>query len=170
MTIVIPASALVLLIGAAGSGKSTFAEHHFAAHQIVSSDRLRLAVSDREDDQSATPDAFALARTLVRMRLGRGLVTVVDATNVQHRARRTLIALAARYARPAVAIVFDLPEELVLARNAARSRTVPVEVVRRQLQDLRGSAEKLKDEGFASVTRLLSLEEIGAVVLDRRCP
>ncbi len=50
----------MLLIGATGSGKSTFARKHFLPTEIVSSDPCRGLVSDDENDQDATADAFEL--------------------------------------------------------------------------------------------------------------
>ena len=49
---------LVVLIGASGSGKSTFARRHFKPTEVISSDFCRGLVSDDENDQSATLDAF----------------------------------------------------------------------------------------------------------------
>ena len=53
----VPDFCVVVLIGVSGSGKSTFAEHHFKRSEVLSSDAFRLMVSDDENDQSATPDA-----------------------------------------------------------------------------------------------------------------
>ena len=83
----VPASGLVVLVGVSGSGKSSFAREHFRPTEIVSSDACRAMVSDDENDQSATPDAFELLNHIVGTRLRRGLLTVVDATNVQSKAR-----------------------------------------------------------------------------------
>ncbi len=51
----IPDLALVVLIGASGSGKSTFARRHFLPTQVLSSDFFRGLVADDENDQAATP-------------------------------------------------------------------------------------------------------------------
>src|SRR5207247_375994 len=83
MNLVIPEFSLVLLIGASGSGKSTFARKHFLATEIVSSDVCRGLVSDDEDSQEATGDAFTLLQATVELRLKRRKLTVVDATNVR---------------------------------------------------------------------------------------
>ena len=50
----IPELSLVVLVGASGSGKSTFARKHFLPTEVVSSDFCRGLVSDDENDQAAT--------------------------------------------------------------------------------------------------------------------
>jgi len=94
MEIKIPELALVVLIGPSGSGKSTFARHHFKATEIISSDTCRGMVSDDENDQSATKDAFEVLQFIAARRLRAGHLTVIDATSVQPEARKPLVALA----------------------------------------------------------------------------
>jgi predicted kinase len=162
----IPQGALVLLVGAAGSGKSTFARKHFKSTEIVSSDALRAAVSDDESDQSASADAFQLLHRIAGMRLRRGRRTVVDATNVQPEARRSLLALAAENSVPAIAIVLNLPAAVCLARNRARAdRRVSAEVVEKQVADLAGSLPGLADEGFEKVYILDNTADIDSLQL-----
>src|ERR1700689_944371 len=113
MTIVkIPELCLVTLVGVSGSGKSSFARKHFLPTEVISSDFCRGLVSDDENDQAATGDAFDLLHAIVRKRLARGKLTIVDATNVQPESRKPLIALAKEYHVFAEGIVFDLPERL----------------------------------------------------------
>ena len=81
----IPELSLVLLVGASGSGKSTFARTHFLPTEVLSSDFCRGLVSDDENDQDATGDAFDLLHYIAAKRMARGRLTVVDATNVQPR-------------------------------------------------------------------------------------
>ena len=127
---------LVVLVGAAGAGKSTFAARHFAADETLSSDRFRAIVSGDEANQAATKAAFTLLHRTLTTRLAERRLTVVDATSVRHAARRALVARADAAGVPAVAIVLDLPAETVIARNAARpARTVDMAVVRRQLAE-----------------------------------
>ena len=138
MKIALPELSLVLLVGPSGSGKSSFGRKHFLPTEVISSDFCRGLVSDNENDQSATGDAFDLLGAIVRKRLARGKLTVIDATNVQPEARKTLIELAREYHVFAVAIVFDLPERLCQDRNASRpDRQFGPHVVRNQLQQLR---------------------------------
>src|SRR5215217_1099616 len=95
--ITIPEFALVVLIGASGSGKSTFARSHFLPTEVVSSDFCRGLVADDENAQDATEDAFDLLHTIAGRRMARGRLTVVDATNVQPESRRPLVALARKH-------------------------------------------------------------------------
>src|SRR3712207_8730442 len=110
MKLTIPELSLVVLIGASGSGKSTFARQHFKPTEVLSSDFCRGLVSDDENNQAATGDAFEVLHFIAAKRLARGLLTVVDATNVQADARKPLIALARKYHCLPVAIVLNLPE------------------------------------------------------------
>ena len=149
---------LVVLIGAAGAGKSTFAAHHFADDEVLSSDRFRALVSGDEADQSATHAAFSRLHRELARRLAAGKLTVVDATSLEPSSRRALLARAAAAGVPATAIVFDLPAETVLARNAARrQRIVDYSVVRHHLARLRASLDgpvpPLAAEGFAQRRR-----------------
>ncbi|MCO5970592.1 polynucleotide kinase-phosphatase [Actinoallomurus soli] len=143
----IPEMALVVLVGVSGSGKSHFARRHFAPTQVVSSDHCRGVVSDDENDQSATADAFDLLHYIVRKRLRRGLLTVVDATNVQPRSREQLVRIAKEHDVLAVAIVLDVPESVAMERNAARAdRDLPDHVVPRQRRELRRGLRGLHRE------------------------
>src|SRR5690606_34317857 len=110
--LVVPALSLAVLVGASGSGKSTFARTHFKPTEILSSDHYRGVVSDDENDQAASADAFEVLRFIAGKRLAAGRLTVVDATNVQADARRPLVQLAREHHVLPVAIVLDLPEKL----------------------------------------------------------
>jgi protein phosphatase len=164
--IVLPDPCLVVLVGAAGSGKSTFAARHFGPSEVLSSDAFRERVSGDPADQAATGAAFAALHAALSKRLRDRLLTVVDATSVQAHARRQLTRRAAEAGVPAIAVVLDLPVNVVLARNAARSgRVVPEAAVRRQLAELDRTLRtgRLETERFASVVRLRSVAAVGAV-------
>ncbi len=160
MDLEIPERALVVLVGAPGSGKSTFAARSFAPTEVLSSDAFRAMLTDDPADLDATPAAFELLHAVAARRLAGGRRTVIDATNVQPAARRPLIELARRYDRTPVAIVFDLPEELCQERNRLRGRVVPASAVRRHALRLRGSLCRLRDEGFAEAYVLATPAEV----------
>ncbi len=149
--VAIPADALVLLIGPAASGKSTWAAAHFRPSQILSSDTFREMVADDASDQAATRDAFQLLHGVARARLARGLLTVVDATNLQRSARTPLRTLAARLGRPCVAVLFDVPLGVLLERNTRRTRTVPEDVVRRHHALMAVAMADIAGEGYSLV-------------------
>ncbi len=170
VSLTIPADAMVLLVGVAASGKSTFAGRHFGPTEILSSDALRAAISDDPHAQGATDDAFDLLHRILAMRLRRGRLTVVDATNVESWARAELLAVAHRHRRPAVAIVLDVSLQLATERNARRPPPhPPPAAIRRQHRWLVESLPGLSDEGYAVVHHLRSAAEIDAARV-RRVP
>jgi protein phosphatase len=168
MKITIPELALVVLIGSSGSGKSTFAHTHFKATEVLSSDACRAMVSDDENNQGVSKEAFEVLHFIAAKRLAGGRLTVVDATNVQKAARAPLVELArAQYCLP-VAIVLDLPERICHERNQERSdRAFGPHVIQRQSRDLRQSLRHLEKEGFRHVHVLRSPEEIADVEIVR---
>ena len=151
-TIEIPELALVALVGASGSGKSTFARTHFRSTEILSSDFFRGLVSDDENDQSSSHDAFDALYYLLEKRLARGKLTVVDATNVRTEDRKRLVETARKYHCFAVALVINTPERVCQDRNSLRpDRQFGPHVVRRQINDLRRGLRGLEREGFRHV-------------------
>lgn len=168
-TITIPELALVVLIGASGCGKSTFARRRFGPFEVLSSDFCRGLVSNDENDQSASGAAFDVLHYVAAKRLERGLLTVVDATNVQPEARKPLVELARRYHVLPVAIVLDLPARLCEDRNRARpDRAFGPHVIRQQHSQLRRSLRGLQREGFRHVHVLRSTAEIDTVTIERQ--
>jgi protein phosphatase len=168
MNISIPKLSLVVLIGPSGSGKSTFARKHFLPTEILSSDACRAMVSDEENNQAVTGDAFAVLHFVAAKRLALGRLTVIDATNVQPEARKPLVELARKYHCLPVAIVLNLPERLCQERNRLRDdRNFGPHVVRQQQSQLRRSLRGLGREGFRHVFVMDTAEEAETATIER---
>lgn len=142
----IPLPALVVLVGASGSGKSTWAAANFRPEQIVSSDGLRAMVGAGDRDQSASSDAFALLEQLVSLRVKKRLTTVVDTSGLDEERRAGWLRAAKAAGIPAVLVVFDVPEELCLQRNQERTRPVPMGVIKDQVRRVRRQTPGLVEE------------------------
>lgn len=169
MKLTIPELSLVVLIGVSGSGKSTFARRHFKKTEILSSDACRALVSDDENNQAATKEAFGVLHFIARKRLAAGLLTVVDATNVQPESRKSLVALAREFHCLPVAFVLNVPEQVAHDRNKMRpDRDFGPHVIRQQSQQLHRSMRGLEREGFRHVHILRAQEDIDNVEIERQ--
>ena len=169
MEIKVPELSLVVLIGVSGSGKSSFAEKHFKRTEVLSSDECRALVSDDENHQAATNDAFDVLYYIAGKRLKSGLLTVVDATNVQKESRKGLIELARTYHCLPVAIVLDMPDKVCEDRNQRRpDRNFGGYVIRQQAHELKKSLRGLKHEGFRQIYVMKSIEEVDSVLEIKR--
>jgi protein phosphatase len=168
MRIAIPKLSLVVMIGPSGSGKSTFARKHFLPSETLSSDACRGMVSDDDNNQAVTNDAFEVLHFIAAKRLALGRLTVIDATNVQPEARKPLVALARQYHCLPVAIVLNMPERICHERNRSRDeRAFGPHVVHQQHAQLRRSLRGLAKEGFRHVFVLNNPEEVDGAIVER---
>ena len=167
MNISIPDFSLVVLVGPAGSGKSTFAKKHFLKTEVVSSDQCRALVSDERTDQSATEDAFALLQYTAALRLKRRKLTVIDSTAVRREDRAHLVKLARQHHAIPVALVFDIDPSVCNRRIQTRETGPRARIVRRQSWQLRKGLRDLRKEGFGKFRVLRSPEDTAAVELAR---
>jgi alkanesulfonate monooxygenase SsuD/methylene tetrahydromethanopterin reductase-like flavin-dependent oxidoreductase (luciferase family)/predicted kinase len=152
----IPDPALVVLIGASASGKTTWAQQRYRVQEIVSSDELRGIVGSGRSDLDATTDAFALLDQIVAARVRRGLTCVVDTLGLEPVRRRAHLALAKEHGMPTVAVLFDVPDVTARQRNALRERPVPAPALRGQLARTREVADEVETEGWDVVVRVAS--------------
>lgn len=165
----LPDPCLVVLVGAAGAGKSTLAARLFDPESVLSSDAHRALVAGDEADQAVTKTAFSILHRRLERRLAERRLTVVDATNVTRFARRSLVRRARAMGVPAVAIVLALGPTIVRARNATRQgRIVPESAVSRQLNDLERSLrhDGLATDGFSTVYVVRSARELDEFAIE----
>ncbi len=164
----VPDFSLIVLIGATGSGKSSFARKHFKPTEIVSSDYARGLVSDSENDQSVSADAFDLVRAIAEKRLKNRKLTVIDATNVRAPERKQWVEIARRWHALPVAIVLDVDVEVCHERNKLRpDRQFGAAVPQRMIGEIRKGLRGLEREGFRKVAHLRGVESIDAAVVKR---
>lgn len=152
MKFTLPDPSLILLIGPAGAGKSTFAERFFQPTEIVSSDNCRAQICDDESNQDVNAEAFGLLHHIARLRLSLGRLTVIDATNLEYRARRPLLSIARHHRIPAAAIIFNISLATCLARNRTRQqRFVAEDAIRQHALELSMTLPHLAREGYRSI-------------------
>ncbi len=163
----IPDFALVMLVGASCSGKTTFARRHFRGGEVLSSDAFRALVGDGEDDAAATPDAFEALEAVASLRLRSRRLTCVDATNLDPKARGRWADLAAKWHAPRVAIVIDAPLGLLRERLGARDdRSFPPKVLKVHADGVRQAIRLLGKEGWKAM-HVVPANEVDAVAVLR---
>jgi O-acetyl-ADP-ribose deacetylase (regulator of RNase III)/predicted kinase len=150
----IPSPSLVVLVGPAASGKSTFAARHFPTTAIVSSDRCRAMLADDERNLAVSRQAFELFHYIIDARLGLRRLTVADSTALQPSARRALLEIGRRRGVPVVAIVFDLDVEECYKHDTLRDRRVGRAIVERHVRLLHEALKTISGEGFDEVVVL----------------
>jgi protein phosphatase len=167
--LILPELSLVILIGPSGSGKSTFARRCFLSTEVISSDFCRGLITDNENDQAITSEAFDLLRTITSKRLAAGHLTVIDATNVHPEDRKPFISLAKEYHTVPVALVFDFPEKICQEHNRQRTdRQIPASAVHRQIEQMHRGLGGLKKEGFRYIYTITELEQLENFQIDRQ--
>jgi predicted kinase len=141
---------IVVLVGLPGSGKSTYLEQMGVSG--LSSDAIRKLLADDETDQTIHVRVFQTLRYLLEQRLAIGRpVTYIDATNLTAEERRPYLEIGRAWGCDVEAVVFDVPVEICLDRNARRDRVVPGEALAKMAAKL---APPTAEEGFARVTVL----------------
>jgi F420-dependent oxidoreductase-like protein len=149
--VVLPSPCLVVLVGASGAGKSSWAATHFAPDQVVSSDRLRAVIGEGEEDLAASEDAFALLEQIVAHRVRRRLTTVVDTLGLDPERRAGWVRTARAAGLTTAAVVFATPVGECRTRNRARGKSVPDGILSQQVKRVTEQRAALDGEGFDHV-------------------
>lgn len=151
MLIKLPRPSVLVLIGVSGSGKSTFCQKHFRWSEIVSSDRLREVVSDQEDNQEVSADAFDLLFKILDYRLKHKRRSIVDSTGLSHEFRARVIKAARHYSAHVACLIFNIPADMCVTRNKMRNREVPKEIMDAQIEKFQKAREAVRNEGFDAI-------------------
>lgn len=161
MRIKVPEFSLIILIGPSSSGKTSFAKKYFKESEIISSDYCRYLLSDDENNQNVSKEAFELMHYLIDKRLSLRKLTVVDATNVLENSRYDLLELAKKHHALTVAIVFNISLDVCLFRNKLRpERKLEEKIIHYQYNQMQYSLMNLKKEGFNYVYIMNTIEDV----------
>ena len=130
----IPPFQLMLMVGAPGSGKTTIREQlqkQYPTLKVISMDDRRKEICGDVHDQSKNGQIFGWQERELRKAMKERQTVLVDATNPTRKLRKTLWRIARENGALCSVIYFDLKLETLLARNAAREKRVPDDVVKR---------------------------------------
>lgn len=147
----IPPGAIVVTIGSAGSGKTTWAKRQFPNDQIISLDECRRMVAGGESEHDVTHEAFEILLMALEGRARRRITTLVDGHFVAPDMRRHVLEVARACGRPAVAVCFRVPAELAQFRSRSGNRMLSPKLLRRQVQQVDDFVLTHQDEGWDQV-------------------
>ncbi|MFJ7753650.1 polynucleotide kinase-phosphatase [Peribacillus muralis] len=182
MPIVLPYAGIVLLIGPSNSGKSTFLKsmiekEEIAPSEVIGSDDFRIMVSDIEfidwrdrakdeadslmdEYQAISGEAFSVMDAVIEARCRLNKLTMLDATNLHPDDRKRYIAIAKKHHVPIQAIVLDIPEEILLARDEGREHPRGKRRIKQQCQTFKREKRNLKKEDFSSIYTIKEAENL----------
>ena len=127
---------LVVTIGVAGSGKSTYINRHFPDFARVSMDEVRGRFALDPGDPFQSQLAYRYAIPVLERTLAGGRSAVWDATALTSSSRKRVIQIGRKYGAKITAVFFDLPLEEISRRNTSRRRVVPWRAVVDQFRQL----------------------------------
>lgn len=137
---------LVVPIGVAGSGKTTYVKKHYPQFQRISMDEIRGWLSLDPADPLQSQLAYRYCLPILRKALSNGKSAVWDATSLTPVSRKTVVDIAREFDARITMLLFDVPIDELLRRNSNRRGKVPDEVILSQLRELEPPSENEADK------------------------
>ena len=165
----IPDPSLVMLVGTSSSGKTTFAQRHFAPSEILASDTMRTMVADDERNDAVSSAAFEALFAIARKRLELRHLTVIDATSLARDAQDDLRALARECHAMLCAIVLDVDPATVRERNRTRPEGERIDEagLNRQIATMRRAKKHAKSVARHRCTLIEGTDAISSTTIAR---
>ena len=123
---------VILLVGIAGCGKTTFCQKYISQH-------TRISLDDIPKHNRNTQDR------LVEQALAEGKNIVIDDTNLTKKIRSRHITLAQRFGAAIKAVYFDLPMQKIQIQNRRRDVSLESHIIFHMKKQLEPPSY---DEGF----------------------
>ena len=151
---------IIMLIGAAASGKSTAAPKIAAENNavILSTDKIRAELYGAEHIQGYWPDIEALLYKRIKNAIKQNKNIILDSTHYKKEYRAKIInefsydVLGANSSEFS-AYYFNFPFTLIYSRNKHRARRVPFDVLAAMYSELSAAPPTLS-EGFKSIKKM----------------
>lgn len=147
----IPPGAIVVTVGSAGSGKTTWAKRNFPPEHVLSLDDCRRMLVGNETEYDVTNEAFELLTLALEGRARRRITTLVDGTFVHADARARVLEVAKQFGCPTVAVCFRIPAELAQFRSRSGNRLIGTKLLRRQVAQVDQFAQSYQSERWDQV-------------------
>ena len=152
---------IIMLIGAAASGKSTAAPKIAAEHQnavILSTDKMRAELYGAEHIQGYWPDIEALLYKRIKNAIKQNKNIILDSTHYKKEYRAKIIKefswdILGANSSEFSAYYFNYPFSLIYSRNKHRARRVPFDVLAAMYEHLKNAPPTLA-EGFKNIKKM----------------
>ena len=145
---------IIMLIGAAASGKSTAAPKIAAENNavILSTDKIRAELYGAEHIQGNWLEIEALLYKRIKNAIKQNKNIILDSTHFKKEYRAKIIKNFAKYSELS-AYYFNYPFALIFSRNKHRARRVPFDVLAAMYEHLKNAPPTLA-EGFKSIKKM----------------
>lgn len=124
--------AIIVFVGAMGTGKSTFAQKKFFKHEVVSTDQIREDLTGDFEEQTHNDGVFEILYKIIDVRAKAGLFTVIDSTG-SNSMLSNIVSINKAHNRPLHILKFPHLTEEQLTKERMKHRMNYIHAYRRQV-------------------------------------